>query len=144
MITVKKFGAVWCGPCRALAPVLEGMKKEYEGKETFVEYDVDNSPEETQQYNVTSVPVVIIEKDGEVAHRFTGLQAKLTYTNAINEAIKLVLVDRLEEVATKTCYICSGFGHAAQVCPTAPTVRGIATLTGLPKLKRCINASIDK
>ena len=88
MVTVKKFGAAWCGPCRALAPVLEGLKKEFEGKATFIEYDVDNSPEETQQYKITSIPVVVVEKDGVVIERFQGLSSKLAYTNAINEAIK--------------------------------------------------------
>jgi thioredoxin 1 len=87
-VVVKKFGAAWCGPCRALAPVLEGIKKEFEGKATFVEYDVDNSPEESVQYNVTSIPLVIIEKDGVVLERFQGLAAKVAYTNAINDAIK--------------------------------------------------------
>ena len=88
MITVKKFGAEWCGPCRALAPVLEGLKKEFEGKATFLEYDVDNSPNESQQYSVTSIPLVIIEKDGVVVERFQGLSSKIAYSNAINEAIK--------------------------------------------------------
>ena len=87
MITVKKFGAVWCGPCRALGPVLEGLKNDFAGKATFIEYDVDNSPEESQQYNVTSIPVVIIERDGVVIQRFQGLSSKMAYTNAINEAI---------------------------------------------------------
>ena len=88
MVTIKKFGAVWCGPCRALAPVLEGLKKDFEGKATFIEYDVDNSPEEATQYNVTSIPLVVVEKDGVVIERFQGLSSKLAYTNAINEAIK--------------------------------------------------------
>jgi len=88
MVTVKKFGAEWCGPCRALAPVLEGLKKEFEGKATFLEYDVDNSPNESQQYSVTSIPLVIIEKDGVVVERFQGLSSKIAYSNAINEAIK--------------------------------------------------------
>ena len=88
MITVKKFGAEWCGPCRMLKPVLEQLKEEFAGKATIVEYDVDNSPEETQKYNITSVPVVIIEKNGEVVNRFTGLTSKMAYSNAINEAIK--------------------------------------------------------
>ena len=88
MVTVKKFGAVWCGPCRALAPVLEGLKKEFEGKATFIEYDVDNSPNEAVQYSVTSIPLVIVEKDGVVVERFQGLSSKIAYSNAINEAIK--------------------------------------------------------
>ena len=77
---------VW--PCRALKPVLEQLKTEYAGKATFVEYDVDNSPAEAQQYSVTSIPLVIIEKDGIVVERFQGLSSKIAYTNAINEAIK--------------------------------------------------------
>ena len=88
MVTIKKFGAVWCGPCRALAPVLEGLKKEFEGKATFIEYDVDNSPNEAVQYSVTSIPLVIVEKDGVVLERFQGLSSKIAYSNAINEAIK--------------------------------------------------------
>lgn len=88
MVTVKKFGAEWCGPCRALKPVLEQLKTEYAGKATFVEYDVDNSPDETQQYNITSIPVVIIEKNGELIERFTGLSSKIAYSNAINEGLK--------------------------------------------------------
>jgi thioredoxin 1 len=88
MVTVKKFGAEWCGPCRALAPVLEGLKKEFEGKATFIEYNVDNSPEETQHYKITSIPVVVVEKDGVVIERFQGLSSKLAYSNAINEALK--------------------------------------------------------
>jgi len=88
MITVKKFGAEWCGPCRALKPVLEQLKTEYAEKVTFIEYDVDNSPNEAQQYNVTSIPLVIVEKDGVLVERFQGLSSKMAYSNAINEAIK--------------------------------------------------------
>ena len=87
-VTIKKFGADWCGPCRALKPVLEQLKTEYAGKAEFIEYDVDNSPNEAQQYNVTSIPLVIVEKDGVILERFQGLSSKLAYSNAINEAIK--------------------------------------------------------
>jgi thioredoxin 1 len=87
-VVVKKFGADWCGPCRALKPVLESIVKEFEGKITYMEYNVDNSPEETQQYKITSIPVVVVEKDGEIIERFQGLSSKLAYTNAINEALK--------------------------------------------------------
>ena len=88
MVTIKKFGAEWCGPCRALKPVLEQLKTEFEGKATFIEYDVDNSPNEAQQYRVTSIPLVIVEKDGVIIERFQGLSSKIAYSNAINEAIK--------------------------------------------------------
>jgi len=87
-VVVKKFGAEWCGPCRALKPVLEGLKQDFAGKATFVEYDVDNSPEEAVKYSVTSIPLVVVEKDGVVVERFQGLSSKIAYANAINEAIK--------------------------------------------------------
>jgi thioredoxin 1 len=87
-VTIKKFGAEWCGPCRALKPVLEQLKTEYAGKADFIEYDVDNSPEEAVKYSVTSIPLVVVEKDGVVVERFQGLSSKIAYSNAINEAIK--------------------------------------------------------
>ncbi len=68
--------------------MLESIVKEFEGKITYMEYNVDNSPEETQHYKITSIPVVVVEKDGVVIERFQGLSSKLAYTNAINEALK--------------------------------------------------------
>ena len=90
MVTVKKFGAAWCGPCRALAPVLVQIKESFGGNSNvkFEDYDVDDFVDETQKYNVTSVPTIIIERDGVVVERFSGLSSKIAYVNAINEAIK--------------------------------------------------------
>ena len=90
MVTIKKFSAVWCGPCRALAPVMTQIKESYNGNSNikFEEIDIDEYSEATAQYNVTSVPTVIIEKNGEIVERFTGLSSKIAYVNAINEAVK--------------------------------------------------------
>ena len=90
MVTVKKFSATWCGPCRALAPVMTQIKESYNGNSNikFEEIDIDEYSEAVQKYNVTSVPTVIIEKDGEVIERFTGLSSKIAYVNAINESLK--------------------------------------------------------
>jgi thioredoxin 1 len=90
MVVVKKFGATWCGPCRALAPVLVQIKESFSSNSNvkFEEYDVDDFNEQVVTYGVTSVPTIIIEKDGEVVERFTGLSSKIAYVNAINEAIK--------------------------------------------------------
>ncbi len=87
MVKVKKFSAVWCGPCRALAPVMNEIKSNYSSVK-FEEYDVDNEVDEVMKYGITSVPTVIIEKDGIIVERLTGLQSKLTYQNVLNEAIK--------------------------------------------------------
>lgn len=87
MVTVKKFSAAWCGPCRMLAPMFEQVKAGYTTVK-FENYDVDEEFEQTQKYGITSVPTVIVERDGVVVERFTGVQSKLAYQNAINEAIK--------------------------------------------------------
>lgn len=87
MVTVKKFSAVWCGPCRALTPVMNEIKGNYSNVK-FEEYDIDEYSDITEEYGVRSVPTVIIVKDGIEVNRFTGLSSKMTYVNAINEAVK--------------------------------------------------------
>ena len=87
MVTVKKFSAVWCGPCRALAPVMNEIKGNYSNVK-FEEYDIDEYSDITEEYGVRSVPTVIIVKDGIELQRFTGLSSKMAYVNAINEAVK--------------------------------------------------------
>jgi thioredoxin 1 len=87
MVKVKKFSAAWCGPCRALAPVMNEIKGQFSNVK-FEEYDVDNEVDEVMKYSITSVPTVIIEKDGVVLERFSGLSSKVAYINAINESLK--------------------------------------------------------
>ena len=87
MVTVKKFSAVWCGPCRALTPVMNEIKGNYSNVK-FEEYDIDEYSEVTEKYAIRSVPTVIIERDGVELQRFTGLSSKMAYVNAINEAVK--------------------------------------------------------
>ena len=87
MVTVKKFSAIWCGPCRALTPVMNEIKGNYSNVK-FEEYDIDEYSDITEEYGVRSVPTVIIVKDGIEVNRFTGLSSKMAYVNAINEAVK--------------------------------------------------------
>jgi len=87
MVTVKKFSAVWCGPCRALAPVINEIKGNFSNVK-FEEYDVDEAYDEATKYGVRSVPTVVIERNGVELQRFTGVSSKMAYVNAINEAIK--------------------------------------------------------
>jgi thioredoxin 1 len=84
MITVKKFSATWCGPCKMLAPMFEEVKKGYNNV-IFENIDVDEQFELAAQYGVRAVPLVIIEKDGKEIQRFSGVQSVLAYRNAINE-----------------------------------------------------------
>ena len=87
MVTVKKFSAIWCGPCRALTPVMNEIKGNYSNVK-FEEYDIDEYSDITEEYGVRSVPTVIIVKDGIEVNLFTGLSSKMAYVNAINEAVK--------------------------------------------------------
>ena len=87
MVTVKKFSAVWCGPCRALAPIINEVKSNFSNV-VFEEYDVDVAYEEATKYGVRSVPTVVIEKNGVEVERFTGVSSKIAYINAINESLK--------------------------------------------------------
>jgi len=87
MLEVKRFSAVWCGPCRALAPVMEGIKTQYSNV-VFETIDVDVDHEQASKYGIRSVPTVVLERDGVEIDRFLGVQSKLAYVNAINESLK--------------------------------------------------------
>ena len=85
MLEVKKFEADWCGPCKALKPILENVSSKFGNTVNFSYINIDEQFEVAQKYHVRSVPTVIIEKDGVEVNRFVGVQSELAYTNSINE-----------------------------------------------------------
>ena len=66
------FFAEWCGPCKAMAPALEEVAKEMEGKVKVAKIDVDANPDITTRYQIQAMPTLILFKDGEIAGRHTG------------------------------------------------------------------------
>ena len=66
------FWAGWCPPCRRLAPTLEALAAEYQGRLTVLKVDVDESPELSARYGIRSIPTLILFKDGRVADRKLG------------------------------------------------------------------------
>jgi thioredoxin 1 len=75
MITLKRYTATWCGPCKALAPIMEELQSETNNV-NFVTIDVDQNKEAATQDNVSSVPTIIVMKNGQEMHRFTGVKPK--------------------------------------------------------------------
>jgi len=86
MVKVKRFTATWCGPCRQLAPLFEQIQTSFPNVD-FQTIDVDTSPEEVQANLVTSVPTVIVFKDGVAKQRYVGVQPKSMYVDTINSLI---------------------------------------------------------
>ncbi len=70
------FWAEWCMPCKMIAPVLEELADEYDGKLKIAKVDVDSQPELAQKFNVVSIPTLILFKDGEVVNQHIGAGSK--------------------------------------------------------------------
>ena len=74
--TVVDFWAVWCGPCKMIAPVLEEIAQEYEGKLQVAKLDVDHNGQTAMNYGVMSIPTLILFKGGEAVERVVGYMPK--------------------------------------------------------------------
>lgn len=73
------FWAVWCGPCRMIAPIVEEMSGEYEGKAVIGKVDVDNNQEIAMKYGIRNIPTVLFVKDGEVVDKQVGAAPKQSF-----------------------------------------------------------------
>ena len=84
---VVDFFATWCGPCRMMAPVIEELAEEYDGKVKIGKLDVDENSDIAARYGVMSIPTIILFKNGEVFSKGVGLQDKEVLENAIKEML---------------------------------------------------------
>jgi thioredoxin 1 len=74
------FWAVWCGPCRMVAPIVEEMATEYEGKAVIGKVDVDSNPGIAVKFGIRNIPTMLFIKNGEVADKQVGAAPKPTFT----------------------------------------------------------------
>lgn len=70
------FWAAWCGPCRMIAPVIEGIANEYTGKIKVGKLNVDDNPKTSREYNVMSIPSILLFKDGKLVNQSVGVVPK--------------------------------------------------------------------
>lgn len=82
-LTVVDFWAEWCGPCRAIGPVIDELSKEYEGKVNIGKVNVDVNPQVSTNYGITSIPAILFIKNGEVVDKLVGAQPKGNFVKKI-------------------------------------------------------------
>lgn len=82
-LSVVDFWAEWCGPCRAIGPVIEELAKEYDGSVKIGKVNVDNNPAVAMDYGITSIPAILFIKNGEVVDKLVGAQPKGNFVKKI-------------------------------------------------------------
>ncbi len=81
------FWATWCGPCRAIAPVVELLAGEYAGKVKVVKVNIDENPKTPTQYDVRSIPTLLMFKDGKVVGQIVGAVPKPKIEELVKKAL---------------------------------------------------------
>ncbi|HUU42414.1 MAG TPA: thioredoxin [Planctomycetota bacterium] len=87
-VVLVDFWATWCPPCKTQGPIVDALAGQYDGKAVVGKLDVDENAKVARRFNVSSIPTLIVFRDGEVFKRFTGLQSKGDLAAALDAALK--------------------------------------------------------
>ena len=86
-LSVVDFWAPWCGPCLALGPTIDALSKEYEGKVNVGKINVDENPNVSVQFGITSIPCILFIKDGKVVDKQIGMAPKPIFDKKIQKLL---------------------------------------------------------
>ena len=81
------FWAVWCGPCRAVAPLVDQLATEFQGRAKIGKIDVDSERELAQQFSIASIPTLLVFKNGEVVEQVLGARPKPVMASMLEKHI---------------------------------------------------------
>ncbi len=84
---VVDFWAEWCGPCKAIAPVVDELAEEYDGRVKFAKVDVDSNPNTPQKFGIRGIPALLIFKDGDKVGQLVGAAPKAKLVQSIEAAM---------------------------------------------------------
>ncbi len=83
-VTMVDFWAPWCGPCRMIAPVVEELAEDFEGKATIAKVNTDEEQDISVKYGIRSIPSILFFKDGEMVDQMVGAASKEAFADKIN------------------------------------------------------------
>ena len=86
---VVDYTATWCGPCRLVAPLIDQLAEDYQGKAEVVKVDLDQNKGNAKQYNIRSIPTVLIFKNGQEVERIVGRASYEQFSNALEKQLRL-------------------------------------------------------
>ncbi len=88
-LVVVDYTAPWCGPCKAISPLIDRLATDYQDKAVVVKVDIDENPETTKKYGIRSIPAILVFRQGEVVETLIGKASYEIFSNAVEKQLRL-------------------------------------------------------